>query len=135
MRNRTWQRVLLPVWLIVAGCTMNETGLGTINIPTVGSQHNSFAFAVVARSLDLDRSYALTFDADSVSVGLAVTGYGNGFGSLELRDAAGHVVFSRDLTGNVAEGTSAPVRARPATAHLQFGRYTGVVAIGVHASQ
>ena len=133
MRSRTLQRCLLPVWLITASCSLSETGPGTINVPTVGSQRNSFAFAVVARSLELDQSYSLSFDADSVSVGLAVTGYAAGSGSLELRDASSQLVFSRDLAGNVAEAASALPTAHPATARLRFTSFTGTVAVGVHA--
>jgi len=133
MRSRTLQRFLLPAWLIAASCTVDATAFGPDNVPTVGSQRNSFAFAVIGRTLELDQSYALSFDADSVSVGLAVTGYAAGSGSLELRDASGQLVFARDLAGNAAEGASAPTAARPATARLRFAGYTGMVAIGVHA--
>ncbi len=133
MRSLIMRRFCLPALLVLAGCMEGPiSGIDAANTPAVGSQRNSFAFSVLARACDLDQTYPLTFDSDSASVGVAVTGYRGGSGTLEVLDAAGQLVFSWSLAGNVAEGTTAPLTARPATARVHLTGYTGTVAIGVH---
>ncbi len=132
MRTRRLLALLSPLLLAMAGCQADVTGSAGSNFPAVGNARNSFGFSVLARTLDLDRSYALAFDTDSVSVGLAVAGYGAGSGEFQLLDEAGHVLFARDLGGNIAVGSAPFAAPRPATARVRLSGYSAVVAIGVN---
>jgi hypothetical protein len=131
MRARLLFAVLLPLLVSTVGCQADLTGSAGSNLPAVGNARNSFGFSVRARTLDLDQSYLLSFDADSVSVGLAVVGYGAGSAEFQLLDGSGQVLFSRDLGANTAEGNASLAVRRPATARLRFSGYSGIVAIGV----
>ena len=123
--------VLVPALLATPGCRSDATDPLGANLPAVGNAQNSFGFSVLARTLDLDRSYALVFAADSVTVGLAVVGYRAGSAEFQLLDPSGRVLFSRDLAGDIAEGNARFAAARPATARVRFSGYSGTVAIGV----
>jgi hypothetical protein len=131
MRTRSLHAFILPLLLSFAGCQADVTGSSGSNLPAVGNARNSFGFSVRARTLDLDQSYPLSFDADSVSVGLAVVGYGAGSAEFQLLDASGQVLYSRDLGANTAEGNASLAIRRPAAARVRFSGYSGIVAIGV----
>lgn len=133
---KTSIRALLPVLLVacltLTACSENTVGPEIESAPAVGNATDAFGFSVVAQSLDFDEAYPLTFTRDTVSVGVTVTGYEQGQGRVELFDADGTLLYSRTLSGNVAEGTQ-QVMGRPARAALRFDDFTGIVALGVSA--
>ncbi|MEZ4698277.1 MAG: hypothetical protein R2832_17800 [Rhodothermales bacterium] len=118
--------------LALTSCSTDSTNDG-FDIPAVvGNARNSFGFSVIAKSLDADDTYTLDFECDSITVGITVAGYGGGSATLELRDAAGGLILSRDLGRAIAEGAAA-IAGDPATANLQFEDYSGIVSLGIAA--
>lgn len=129
-RARLAATALLP---LLAGCVDYTTGLPAAgsNTPVVGQAPGAFGFDVVARGWTADESYALGIDTPTITVGLTITGYRAGTGTLAVTGADGRVVFTRSLAGNVAQGSTAATGQPPFTAHLRATGYTGIIALGI----
>jgi hypothetical protein len=117
--------------LALVSCDDETTGPDPSGTTAVGNAPNAFGFSVVARDLAFDRSYDLNFDSDALDVGVAVVGYDGGAASFQLIGEDGLPFYSRDLAGNIAEGTAQLTGHRPMRAVIAFVGFSGIVSLSV----
>jgi hypothetical protein len=102
-----------------------------VNTPAVGVTPTGFGFAVQARDFTYDQTYGPTVQQATIGVGISVANYTHGMALIEVRDAAGTLVFAQRISGNVAQGNTTASGTAPFTIHVAFDRFSGLVAIGV----
>lgn len=136
----------LALLLAAVACDSTTTGpgsgtggvgtvVGPVNIPSVGLDPVRLGFAVAARDWTDDRSYVPGFPSGALTVGLAVSGFAGGTGTVTVTDATGAVLYARSLAADAVEGTGTTVRGTaPFTVRVQTTRYTGTVALGVRVA-
>jgi len=116
-----------------AGCVDYADGPGGpgYNTPAIGQTSGTFGFSVLARRWTADESYSADIPSPTLTVGLTITGYKGGAGTLAVLDAEGDTAFTRSLAGNVAQGSTVARGQSPFTVRVVTSNYTGTVALGV----
>ena len=106
---------------------------GDWNVPVVAATGNGVAFTVSAYQFTFDASYGGIRQADSMAVGLVVSGYGGGSAQIEIVDSSGVQQLQVPVTQNVVEATGQSMvhGTPPFTVHVQFTGFSGVFVLGV----
>ncbi len=108
---------------------------GDWNVPIVAVTSSSVAFTVSAANFSFDQTYFGPARADSVAVGLVVSGYTGGSARIEIVDSSGVKQLEMPVATNVVEAQGASIvrGIAPFKVHLQFTGFSGVFVLGVAA--
>lgn len=103
------------------------------NFPAVGNTVNTFAFAVAANNFTFSEKYPVTFNSNSLTLGLTVTNFRNGDGRLDFINSGDTVYYSIPLNSNIAYGNKDVTGGTPKWIGITLSDFTGQVSIGIAA--
>ena len=104
------------------------------NFPAVGNTANAFAFAVTAYNFSFSEKYPVTFNSNSIILGLTVTNFGRGNGRLDFINSGDTVYYSVPLRSNIAYGNKEVTDGTPKWIEIELSNFSGQLSIGVAAN-
>jgi hypothetical protein len=101
------------------------------NSPTIGNTLNSFAFTANGQFTNYTDVQNLQINAQSLAVGITVTGNVSGSVKIDIQDGNGTTIYEKDATGNVVVGEVITLTTIPKTITINLSNFTGTIAIGL----
>ncbi len=120
--------------LLLSSCMDSDNGTGndpSKNTPVVGNAINAFSFVVDASSFNYSVSHNVEINADTLAVGLTVSPYVAGSGSIIVRDGNNSVIYQRDLNSAAVIGEVMKIITMPKSIEVKLNNYSGRVVLGI----
>ena len=101
------------------------------NIPVTANATNAFSFVVDAQYFNYSNTQQLQFNADTLSIGITVSGFASGNGAIIIKDGKDAAIYQRDLDSGLVLGEVISLITMPKSLSLNLNNFSGKITIAV----